>query len=261
MAIFTRRSELAQQKKHKNYSKATGSMRTSAMALAGYKDTGEKNLWGKINPIGTPGNLIAGKLASGTDAGEVINSQRSDEIAGDLATAKLAVSIAGVANPGGATGGGGMFGKAGTKGMGAGGGATKAGAFISQAGGGTSETIANGGSVFQGEAGKALTDKMTSENKQALSDSMNASMDLTDEDAAAPSPGEMEAIEEGEVESTETDATADTLSKVGDATSMIPVAGEAIALAGQKMAIANNYKNKRKEIAGRTYSSNEATRV
>lgn len=192
---------------------------------------------------------------------------------------------------GAASAGGGLFGKAGTMGKGAMGGSTKAGAFISKVGGGSSQTalkggkgsvldnMANGESMFKEgskvgdlantQGGQMLSDKLQSEGKQAVMDQMSKDSEgMTDEEikamAETESTTEQDAVSQAgnaQVDSTVESGSAKATGQAADATSAIPLIGEGVGLYAEKMAIADAYKSKRKEISGRTYSGNEAHRA
>jgi hypothetical protein len=178
--------------------------------------------------------------------------------------------------------GGGVFSKAGTKGLGKFGGATKAGAFISKLGGGASQTALQAGgagsvSMFKegskvadlaaSKGGKALTNQLQSSGKQAVMDSINKdSEEMTDEEVKALSEENYTTQAEAQAGNAEVGTTGESgateaMGKAADLTSMIPVLGEGLGVVAQKMAIANNYKNKRKEIAGQTLTGNDSRRV
>jgi hypothetical protein len=281
MAIFTSTSELEQQKQHRNFKKQTG-WKAGAMAMMGHKATGEKNAFGKYlggSPLMTLG---AGIMSKDSDAEEVMKSQQAAEISHQIGVAKFVGEIYGagaasgaVSGAGGASsGGGGLFGKAGTMGKGAGGGATKAGAFLSQAGGGSSQTVGGGGSsmfkegtkasdIANSEAGKSLTNKLSEQGKQSVIDEMNApagdtlpleSEYTTEADAVSLAGG-------ANVDPSVTSGQTKGMNTVSGATESLPLIGSATGLYAEKMAIADAYEGKRREIAGRTYKGSASRRV
>jgi hypothetical protein len=281
MALFTSTSELEQQKLHKNFKKQTG-WKAGAMAMMGHKATGEKNAFGKYlggSPLMTLG---AGIMSKDSDAEEVMKSQQAAEISHQIGVAKFVGEIYGagaasgaVSGAGGASsGGGGLFGKAGTMGKGAGGGATKAGAFLSQAGGGSSQTVGGGGSsmfkegtkasdIANSEAGKSLTNKLSEQGKQSVIDEMNApagdtlpleSEYTTEADAVSLAGG-------ANVDPSVTSGQTKGMNTVSGATESLPLIGSATGLYAEKMAIADAYEGKRREIAGRTYKGSASRRV
>jgi hypothetical protein len=248
----------------------------------GHKATGEKNAFGKYlggSPLMTLG---AGIMSKDSDAEEVMKSQQAAEISHQIGVAKFVGEIYGagaasgaVSGAGGASsGGGGLFGKAGTMGKGAGGGATKAGAFLSQAGGGSSQTVGVGGSsmfkegtkasdIANSKGGKALTNKLSEQGKQSVIDEMNASSDdtlpleseyTTEADAVSLAGG-------ANVDPSVTSGQTKGMNTVSGATESLPLIGSATGLYAEKMAIADAYEGKRREIAGRTTKSSGARRV
>ncbi len=283
MAIFTSTSELEQQKQHRNFKKQTG-WKAGAMAMMGHKATGEKNAFGKYlggSPLMTLG---AGIMSKDSDAEEVMKSQQAAEISHQIGVAKFVGEIYGAGAASGATsgassgggvasGGGGLFGKAGTMGKGAGGGATKAGAFISQVGGGASQTVGGGSSMFKegtkasdianSKGGKALTNKLSEQGKQSVIDEMNASSDdilpleseyTTEADAVSLAGG-------SNVDPSVTSGQTKGMNALSGATEALPLVGSATGLYAEKMAIADAYEGKRREIAGRTIKGSGARRV
>jgi len=268
MAVFTSTQELDQQAQHKNFQKQTGWKKT-AMMLSGYKDTGEKNTFGRFAG-GSPMMTIGGNVFSkGSSAEEVVKSQRSKEIGHQIGVAKFVGSImtagaggaaggaasggasAGASGVGGAaTSGGGLFAKAGTKGLGAGGGATKAGAFMSKVGGGGSQTIAQGGkgsvmdSMFKegskaselanSEGGKRLTNELTSQAKQKIKDGVNSSGDPTVEDELPNEDAYTTGVDENgnpiSAEAQAGNAQVDTTTESGSAKAMGTAAGATSAI-------------------------------
>ena len=306
MAVFTSTNELQQQAQHKNFNKVTG-WKKGAMSLLGYKDTGQKNAFGKFFGHGNVllDSYVPGALAKGTDAEEVIKSQRGEEWAHQIGTAKLAANIITMGASGGATAaaggatagasgasgaavasqGGGLFSKAGTMGKGQFGGATKAGAFISKAGGGSSRTALQGGAssaglpsmfkegskannLLSGEAGQKLTNEITAKGKQKVMDEMDKASssddtsDVPEADVVQDALGDATAQAGNALVDTTGESTeAKQMQGVAKATSAIPIIGEAAGLYAHRLQMAQGYKNKRKEISGRTYRGNEAHRA
>lgn len=278
MAVFTQRQDLTQQRKRHRFSKVTG-WKKYALAAIGYDDKGQKNAKGKF--IGGGGffkNLAGGALAEGTDAEEVIKSNRDAEASheagvfdystsfmnfgggggssGATSGASTGISGGAGASSGAATSGGGIFSKAGTMGKGADGGATKAGAFMSKVGGGSSETVANGGdSMFTGENGNKLTDQWAKKNKSDIEDDINNEDNYsTEQDYINNEDGDIG------VEGEKSSATSD-WEGASKATDKMPLVGQGAGLYAEKMAIADAYKSKRMEVAGRTYGRSSAYRV
>ena len=95
MSVFTSTRELDTQQQTRNFKVQTGWKR-HAMALAGYKASGEKNWWGKWVGATPIAKNIAGKhLAEGSDAEEVIASQTGAELKHQMGTASFAASFVG----------------------------------------------------------------------------------------------------------------------------------------------------------------------
>jgi outer membrane lipoprotein SlyB len=120
MAIFSENEELDRQGVHKPMDKVRG-MKKVALAALGYKDSGEKNMWGRINmalpnPVFTVGSHhLAKGIAGRTDTGKVLKETSDENTA--LAGAQLKTAIEGVkmfatGGVGGAAGGGALGGVA-----------------------------------------------------------------------------------------------------------------------------------------------------
>jgi len=214
MSVFTSTRELGTQQQTRNFKVQTG-WKKHAMALAGYKASGEKNWWGKWVGATPIAKNIAGKhLAEGSDAEEVIASQTGAELKHQFGTASFAASFLGGIGGGGgdaastgtkgASSGGGMFAKAGQGTKGAGGGGTWVGGQINKfgGGGGAAQGVGNtsgvGSSMFKegtkandfmnSEAGKNLTDGMTAEGKKKIMDEINKNSDGTPNSGFGSSP-------------------------------------------------------------------------
>jgi hypothetical protein len=114
MAIFTDPGELNRQSEYKAFDRVKGANKVLMSAL-GYKDTGELNTWGNvIGGGGIAGNLIAGGLAKGTDAGDVVKSGRDEALNQSIQGAALGLNVAKTL----ATGGVGSAMSGGKKGLG-----------------------------------------------------------------------------------------------------------------------------------------------
>jgi hypothetical protein len=112
MAIFEDNRELARQERFVGMDKVDGWKKT-ALAVMGYKDTGEKNWWGKT---GLPGGLSRGiskSLAKGTDTAEVFKETDDEYAAAQMAKAKFgfeaAKAVVGLGGIGGGSNAGNMI--------------------------------------------------------------------------------------------------------------------------------------------------------
>jgi len=121
MAIFNDTRELSTQKRHVGMNRMTG-FRKQVAALAGYKDDGTKNWWGKIGGTKYLGTGIVGEsiqrgvgqwASKGSDANQVFKETNDEffqsklaEVNMNLEGAKLAAKIAGGVPEGGDVAGG-----------------------------------------------------------------------------------------------------------------------------------------------------------
>jgi len=209
MAVFTSAKELDVQDKTRNFRAVTG-WKASALEAAGYKTSGEKT---DVNKYlgGTPSSIIAGNILSqGTDTGDVIASQREDEIKHQLGVVELVGSIMSMGSSSGGGGGGAASGGA-SAGAGASGAATGAssgtwagntmremtggasgygknygkntGTTGSKASGALSGASSDAMTVGKGDAGSALVDSYVSGQKERTIEDMNTSQrgGMTDE--------------------------------------------------------------------------------
>jgi len=242
--MFTDQRELAIQDRRRQFKPQTGWKKT-AMSMIGYKADGTKNWYGKYFGFGNVlrDSYVSGWLGKGSDAEEVIKSQRGAEWGKQIGIAKFATNFIG----GGALGGGGkgLFSKAGTMGKGVGGGATKAGAFISQLGGGS---VKAGDSMFANKstdvvANKSAIDKITDgvidEDKQKIKDNIfnNDTLPSEDDYTVGAESATTNSSKENKV-----------ASGIANKTSMIPVIGEAAGLYAQNLQIADKLEEKRNSM-------------
>jgi len=118
MAIFEDNRELSRQERYIGMSKVKG-FKKGALAVMGYKDTGERNAWGRTGIAGTLGmataggsRLLAKSLAKGTDANKVMKKTDDEWLSTGMAkgkfmyeSAKLTAKLMGMAAGGGVGGG------------------------------------------------------------------------------------------------------------------------------------------------------------
>tara|TARA_B100000767_G_scaffold275677_1_gene314231 strand:- start:2639 stop:3496 length:858 start_codon:yes stop_codon:yes gene_type:complete len=95
MAIFEDNRELSTQKKHVGMDKVKGFKKT-LLSVMGYKDTGERNAWGRTGIAGTLGmataggsRLLAKGLAKGSDAHQVMKETDDEYLSAGLAKGKF----------------------------------------------------------------------------------------------------------------------------------------------------------------------------
>ena len=288
MAVFTDTRQLSQQRKHTPFKKVTG-WKKAALAMFGYTDTGEKNMFGKYLG-GSPGMTIGGNIiSSGTDSNEVIKSQRGAEAEHQGNVLGFAKSIVttfaggGGGEAAGAVGGEavgavggkavgntassstGLLSKAGTMGQGANGGPTKAGAFIKNTnigqGGGKEGRMARReakqNTMFsESEGGQRMQNEVTKNDKQNAIDELNSG-----NEALAQNKEGAAGFENSQSSNT------NTANEIADATSSlegIPYLGllaEGAGLYAEKMAIADAHTAERRKIAARTTVGNDIRRA
>lgn len=95
MAIFEDNRELSRQERYIGMDKVKG-FKKGALALMGYKDTGERNAWGRTGIAGTLGmatvggsRLLAKSLAKGSDAHQVMKETDDEYLSAGLAKGKF----------------------------------------------------------------------------------------------------------------------------------------------------------------------------
>ncbi len=113
MAIFEDTRELSRQQRHVGMDKVTGWKKT-ALAMMGYKDTGEKNWFGKTGiPNSLTTRFLSNQLSKGSDAEKVLKETNDEWAAAELAKLKFAGEVAAVvAGASAAAGAGGAGGSA-----------------------------------------------------------------------------------------------------------------------------------------------------
>lgn len=113
MAIFRYNEELDAKGSRVAPNKVKGWKKT-ALAIMGYKDTGERNQWGKIssilpNPVGTVAkHQIAKGLAKGTDTGKVLKETQDENLAMGMSQLKTGIEAGKLLMGGGLGLGGGV---------------------------------------------------------------------------------------------------------------------------------------------------------
>ena len=170
MAIFEDTRELSRQQRHIGMDKVKGWKKT-ALAIMGYKDTGEKNLWGKTGiPSSPTTRLLSKQLSKGTDTQKVFKETDDEWAAAELAKLKFAAEIAAVVAGGSAGGAQG---------------ATMAGKAASQSG----NSIPSGATtpinptsqsgnydIASSSAGQNLTNEISKQGTQGAIDSTNSNV-------------------------------------------------------------------------------------
>lgn len=117
MAIFNYNEELDQKGSRIAPNKVKG-FNKAALAVLGYKDTGERNTWGNIksvlpNPVGTvASHQMARAFSKGTDTRKVLDETQDENFGMALAQGKTAFQIGKLALGGGIPGVGGASGVA-----------------------------------------------------------------------------------------------------------------------------------------------------
>ena len=104
MAIFDDTRELSRQERYVGMDKVTG-WKKAALAMMGYKDTGEKNWFGKTGIANSPSTRFLSKqLSKGTDTQKVFKETDDEWAAAELAKLKFAAEVAAVVAGGAAAG-------------------------------------------------------------------------------------------------------------------------------------------------------------
>lgn len=107
MALFRDNMELGRQARHVGFDAVDG-FNKSMLGVLGFKETGERNLWGKLNPaqlipgVSTLSNVAAGALSKGTDTNEVIKGGRDEALSNEMNKLAFAKDVAAMAVGGGA---------------------------------------------------------------------------------------------------------------------------------------------------------------
>jgi hypothetical protein len=278
MAVFTSTRQLSQQKKHKSFKKVEG-WKADALQMMGYNDDGTKNAFGKYLGGSVGMTIGANVLSSGTDSGEVIASQRESEMNHQMGVVGLIGEIWGM---GGSGGGGEGAAASGGANSGAGGAATSGvgttaastgkkgvnpsvagGNNASKVGGGssqsaTSEMFKQSGKSGNSQAQQALSQKLQAQDKDSVMEQMM-------KDAEGMTAEELLAMEDsyntGDSENITGEGGNKDLNSAAGATDSIPVAGTAVGLYAEKMAIADAHKAERDKLANRTTSGSEIKRA
>jgi len=259
------------------------------MAMMGHNADGTKNSFGKYlggSPLMTLG---AGIMSQDSDAEEVIKSQQEAEISHQLGVVEFVGEIYGAGAASGASGGAGAASGSATGGSAASmfgqgcGGAAGQGSMMGNtmnsalggSGGANSlqSTVGGGSSMFKegtkasdlanSEGGKTLTNKLSEQGKQSVIDEMNASAgDILPLESEYTTEGDsVSSAGSANVDSSVSSGQTDSMSSMASATESLPLVGSATGLYAEKMAIADAYEGKRREIAGRTTKSSGARRV
>ena len=107
MAIFEDTRELSRQERYVGMDKGKG-WRKTALAFMGYKDTGEKNWFGKTGiPSSVTTRFLSNQLSKGSDAEKVFKETNDEWAAAELAKLKFAAEVAAVVVGGAAAAGAG----------------------------------------------------------------------------------------------------------------------------------------------------------
>jgi len=238
MAIFGDVSEIDRTSGFtKKFDKTTG-IRKFGLAMLGYNDKGEKNLWGYLNPMSysAPGlqHTFAKGLATG-DTDKVLGENTAEAWNSQISSMKLASNfIPGV----------GIVGKMGIN----------AGLSVGQSaikGGDTKQAATDGATTVAGTA--LVNEAYKSMNKEKAMDALNAKVDavdvvdevLPDEADYSVAPNEM--IEGAEAANTATKG-AKLAKGLGTAANILSIAGDTAEVVQSQMSYNKGLKNSRKKI-------------
>ena len=188
MAIFEDNRELSRQERYIGMDKVKG-FKKGALALMGYKDTGERNALGKTGLFGNPlGRLGAKSLAKGSDAHQVMKETDDEYLSAGLAKAKFMYESGKLAAKliAGGTGGVGGTGKVGGEVGGAtpdlattgiGDAANMSGDIVSSGGSNLASDVV-GSNISTSTAGEALTKQLARQNIPKAIEESNSNADL-----------------------------------------------------------------------------------